>query len=110
MEAKDEIITEEAQKLPENIAMEELEVTRRVDDSCEEAQAPVRPRVPSDLVRLSDYGQVRHLIINPCYRRPVPSYKLENATTSDPVIGVTHAVEDERKRKRTHPLTSGSCQ
>ena len=67
----DEIIPEEVQKSPENIAMEDVEITRIVYDPCEELRAPVRPRVPSD-----------------------------------PVIGVTPAVEDERKkRKRTHPLT-----
>ena len=67
----DEIIPEEVQKFPENIAMEDVEITRIVYDPCEELRAPVRPRVPSD-----------------------------------PVIGVTPAVDDERKkRKRTHPLT-----
>ena len=67
----DEIIPEEVQKFPENIAMEDVEITRIVYDPCEELRAPVRPRVPSD-----------------------------------PVIRVTPAVDDERKkRKRTHPLT-----
>ena len=63
-----EFFSEEVQKFPENIAMEDMEVTKNINDPCEEVRAPVRPRVPSD-----------------------------------PVIGVTPVVEDERKRKRTHP-------
>ena len=69
MEVDDVIVTEEALKLPENVAMEDMEVTRMGDEPIQEVGAPVRPRVPSD-----------------------------------PVIGVTPAVDDERKRKRTQPV------
>ena len=65
----DEVITEEVQNLPDNVAMEEMEVTVRGEEPYQEIGAPVRPRVPSD-----------------------------------PVIGVTPAVDDERKRKRTQPV------
>jgi len=65
----DDVVTNEALKLPENVAMEEMEVTRTGDEPIQEVGAPVRPRVPSD-----------------------------------PVIGVTPAVDDERKRKRTQPV------
>jgi len=65
----DDAVTNEALKLPEDVAMEEMEVTRAGDKPIQEVGAPVRPRVPSD-----------------------------------PVIGVTPAVDDERKRKRTQPV------